>query len=138
MEAKSKKIKVLMIDDNRDLCQVIKDFLERTGRFEVPIFTEASSGISYAKAKKPDVILMDLMMPEMDGTQAAEELLEDDSTSEIPIIFITAAIKRAEVENNLGYIHGRPIIAKPVMPGEIIKRIESVLGIKPGQPHAAT
>jgi len=132
MSEKPKKIKVLVIDDNKELCQVLKEYLEKTGRFEVPVFTSAKAGIKYAKARKADIILLDLMMPEMDGTQAAEQLLEDDNTSEIPIIFITAAIKKSEVEERYGYIQGHPILAKPILPGEIIKKIESILGMKDG------
>jgi len=132
MHEKPRKIKVLVIDDNKELCQVLKEYLEKTGRFEVPVFTSAKAGIKYAKARKADIILLDLMMPEMDGTQAAEELLEDEGTSEIPIIFITAAIKKSEVEARYGYIQGHPILAKPILPGEIIKKIENVLGMKDG------
>jgi CheY-like chemotaxis protein len=132
MDEKQKKIKVLVIDDNKDLCLIIKEYMERTGRFEVPIFTSAKAGIKYAKAKKADIILLDLMMPEMDGTQAAEQLLEDENTRDIPIIFITAAIKKSEVEERYGYIQGHPILAKPILPGQIIKKIENVLGLRDG------
>ena len=132
MDEKHKKTKVLIIDDNKDLCLILKEYMERTGRFEVPTFTNAKAGIKYARAQKVDVILLDLMMPEMDGTQAAEQLLEDENTKSIPIIFITAAIKKSEVEERFGYIQGHPILAKPVLPGQIIKKIENVLGLKDG------
>ena len=68
--------KVLMIDDNREICRLMKEYLEKTGKYEVTIFTDARMGVRYAQIEKPDVILLDLMMPDMDGTEAAEYLLD--------------------------------------------------------------
>jgi len=121
--------KVLMIDDNKEICRLMKEFLEKTGKYEVTIFTDARMGVRYAQIEKPDVILLDLMMPDMDGTEAAECLLDDEATSSIPIIFITAAIKKDEAEDRLGQIHGHPILAKPVTPVEVMKEIEKILAI---------
>lgn len=119
--------KVLMIDDNREICRLMKEYLEKAGKYEVTTFTEAAIGVHYAQIEKPDVILLDLMMPDMDGAEAAEHLLDDEGTRNIPIIFITAAIKKNEVEESLGRIHGHPILAKPVTPIEVMKEIEKVL-----------
>jgi CheY-like chemotaxis protein len=119
--------KVLMIDDNKEICRLMKEYLEKTGKYEVAIFTDARMGVHYAQIEKPDVILLDLMMPDMDGTEAAEYLLDDEATRDIPIIFITAAIKRDEAEDRLGQVHGHPILAKPVTPGEVMNEIEKIL-----------
>jgi CheY-like chemotaxis protein len=121
--------KVLMIDDNREICRLMKEYLEKTGKFEVTIFTDARTGVRYAQIEKPDVILLDLMMPDMDGTEAAEYLLDDEATRSIPIIFITAAIKKDEAEDRLGQIHGHPILAKPVTPMEVMSEIEKILAL---------
>jgi len=119
--------KVLMIDDNKEICRLMKEYLEKSGRYEVTVFTDARMGVRYAQIEKPDVILMDLMMPDMDGTEAAEYLLDDEGTRDIPLIFITAAIKKDEVDERLGQIHGHPILAKPVTPIEVMNEIEKVL-----------
>jgi CheY-like chemotaxis protein len=116
-----------MIDDNREICRLMKEYLEKTAKYEVSIFTDARMGIHYAQIEKPDVILLDLMMPDMDGTEAAEALLDDEGTRNIPIIFITAAIKKDEVKDRLGQIHGHPILAKPVTPIQVMSEIERVL-----------
>jgi CheY-like chemotaxis protein len=63
----------------------------------------------------------------MDGTEAAEFLLDDEGTRNIPLIFITAAIKKDEAEDRLGQIHGHPILAKPVTPVEVMNEIEKIL-----------
>jgi len=119
--------KVLMIDDNKEICRLMKEYLEKTGRYEVTTFTDARMGVRYAQIERPDVILLDLMMPDMDGTEAAEYLLDDEGTRNIPLIFITAAIKRDEAEERLGQIHGHPILAKPVTPVEVMNEIEKIL-----------
>jgi len=121
--------KVLMIDDNKEICRLMKEYLEKTGKYEVTIFTDARMGIHYAQIEKPDVILLDLMMPDMDGTEAAESLLDNDTTRDIPIIFVTAAIKKDEAEDRLGQIHGHPILAKPVTPMEVMNEIEKILSL---------
>ena len=76
--------KVLMIDDNKEICRLMKEYLEKSGRYEVTVFTDARMGVRYAQIEKPDVILMDLMMPDMDGTEAAEYLLDDEATRNDP------------------------------------------------------
>ena len=119
--------KVLMIDDNKEICRLMKEYLEKAGRYEVTVFTDARMGVRYAQIEKPDVILLDLMMPDMDGTEAAEYLLDEETTRDIPIIFITAAIKKVEADDRLGRIHGHPILAKPVTPIEVMNEIEKVL-----------
>jgi CheY-like chemotaxis protein len=96
--------KVLMIDDNREICRLMKEYLEKTGKYEVTTFTDARMGVRYAQIEKPD-----------------------ETTRYIPIIFITAAIKRDEAEERLGQIHGHPILAKPVTPVEVMNEIEKIL-----------
>ena len=66
------------------------------------------------------------MMPGMAGTQVAEELLEDPETSSIPIIFVTAIVKRSEIEKNDGLVGGRTFMAKPVIIDELIKKINAM------------
>ncbi len=125
----NRRPKVLMIDDNKEICRLMKEYLEKTGKYEVTIFIDARMGVHYAQIEKPDVILLDLMMPDMDGTEAAEALLDNDTTRDIPIIFVTAAIKKDEAEDRLGQIHGHPILAKPVTPMEVMNEIEKILSL---------
>jgi len=118
-----------MIDDNKEICRLMKEYLEKTGKYEVTTFTDARMGVRYAQIERPDVILLDLMMPDMDGTEAAECLLDDEGTRNIPLIFITAAIKKDEAEERLGQIHGHPILAKPVTPVEVMHEIDKILAL---------
>ena len=123
-----RKQKILIIDDEEDFCHFVKLNLERAGKFQVSVATNAQTGISLAKINQPDLILLDILMPDMDGSQVAENLLLEPTTKNIPIVFLTALAQKKEIESAEGVIGGRTFIAKPVTPQELIARIEMVLG----------
>jgi CheY-like chemotaxis protein len=118
------KKRILIIDDEKDFCRMVKFNLERTKNYEVLFATDGRSGMEIARKQSPDLILLDIRMPGMSGGEIAEELLDDPSTCKIPIIFLTALVKKDEVARQSGYISGRPFIAKPVTAQDLIKRIE--------------
>ena len=122
-----KKSKILIIDDEENFCHFVKLNLERTGRFEVLVATRAQTGISLAQKNSPDLILLDILMPDMDGSMVAENLLQDPATKKIPIVFLTALAQRKEVESSDGLIGGRTFIAKPVTSQELMSRIDLIL-----------
>ncbi|MBF0505784.1 MAG: response regulator [Nitrospirae bacterium] len=122
------RTKILMIDDEEDFAYFVRLNLEKTGKFTVFTAPRGSEGIKLAKSEQPDLILLDLVMPEMDGGQVAAQLLAHTSTKKIPIIFLTALAQKEQVEDCDGNIGGRDYIAKPVTSEELIVRIESVLG----------
>ena len=106
------KKKVLIIDDNANNLLLEKDLLEVAG-FEVLEAKDASSGIAIARKVKPDIIIMDVRLPDMRGSEAARILRQDKETREIPIVFVTASVMaegREEIKNitNSGFI-GKPI-----------------------------
>jgi CheY-like chemotaxis protein len=119
--------KVLLIDDEEDFCHFVKLNLENTGKFEVSMANNGSEGIKIAQESKPDIIMLDLLMPVMDGSEVAEHLLEDERTKNIPIVFVTALTRKKEVDSHYGTIGGRIFLAKPVTPEELIQCIERVL-----------
>jgi len=122
------KAKILIIDDEEDICNFSKSILEKTKKFEVLVSTSPTIGINLARANKPDLIVLDVFMPEMDGSRVAELLLEDEATKNIPIVFLTALVKDDDIKGKSGYIGGRSFIPKPVAPNELIARIEAILG----------
>lgn len=81
--------KVLVIDDEEELLRLLKVRLENAG-YSVSVANNGKSGIERAKETLPNVILLDLMMPEMDGFQVCKELKSDKKTSDIPIVALTA------------------------------------------------
>jgi len=104
--------KTLIIDDNGSNLLLEKDLLEVAG-FEVFQSENAAGGIAIARTEKPDIIIMDVRLPDMRGTVAAKILRQDKETSDIPIIFVTASVMAEgmeEIKNitNSGFI-GKPI-----------------------------
>lgn len=124
----AEKAKILIIDDEEDFAYFIKLNLESTDRFEVFTSTSGQDGINLAMEKKPDLIFIDILMPEMHGTEVAEILLQNRATKSIPMIYLTAVATKKDVETKGGVIGGRQFIAKPVTAEELIEVIESVLG----------
>jgi CheY-like chemotaxis protein len=106
------KKKALIIDDNGNNLMLEKDLLEVAG-FEVFEAVNAIDGIIIARREKPDIIIMDVRLPDMRGSEAARILRQDKETSDIPIVFVTASVMaegKEEIKNipNSGFI-GKPI-----------------------------
>ena len=106
------KKKALVVDDNKNNLMLEKDLLEVAG-FEVFVAENAAGGIAIAGKEKPDIIIMDVRLPDMRGSEAARILREDKDTSGIPIVFVTASVMAGEKEEinaitNSGFI-GKPI-----------------------------
>ena len=106
------KKRALVVDDNANNLLLAKDLLEVAG-FEVFEAEKASDAIATARKEKPDIILMDMRLPDMRGSEAARILRQDKETSDIPIVFVTASVMakgRAEIDSipNSGFI-GKPI-----------------------------
>ncbi len=126
-EAVPGKKRILLIDDEEDFCFFVKLNLEKTKRFEILTTTSGSGGVVLASKERPDLILLDIIMPEMGGGQVAELLFENPKTRKIPVLFITAIASRRQVQSQEGIIGGRNFIAKPVTPEELIAKIDEVL-----------
>jgi len=125
----SPKTKVLIIDDEEDFCFFIRENLNNTEMFEVFVATNGAYGLDLARTRSPDIILLDLMMPDMSGEQVAAELNELPQTAQIPKIFLTALATRGDAGNSVLQKSGRSYyIAKPVRTRELIMAIKEVLG----------
>ncbi len=106
------KKKALVVDDNENNLLLEKDLLE-VANFEVFTAQDASSGIAIARGKKPDVIVMDVRLPDMRGSEAAVILRQDKATSDIPIVFVTASVM-AEGKEEISAITNSGFIGKPI------------------------
>ncbi|HAJ25994.1 MAG TPA: hypothetical protein DCG53_01895 [Syntrophus sp. (in: bacteria)] len=128
--AMAEPVQILMIDDEEPFSFFVKLNLETDPRFKVTTALRGDDGLKLAKSIKPDLILLDIMMPGMFGTEVAEKLLEDPRTKDIPIIFLTAALKKDEADEMDGRIGRREFIAKPITKEELVIRIEATLELK--------
>jgi DNA-binding response OmpR family regulator len=117
--------RVLVIDDEAPIRLLCRVNLEAEG-MEVLEAADGPSGLDRARAETPDVILLDVMMPGLDGWRVAEELLDDGSTERIPIIFLTA---RAELRDRARGIDlgGVEYVTKPFNPVELAPLVRSLL-----------
>lgn len=115
---------VLIIDDEVNFTRVVKLNLEQTGKYKVETENNGLSGLVAAKRCKPDLIMLDVMMPDIDGGMVAFQIKEDEETKDIPIVFLTAAASGVETGSQDGTIGGYPFIAKPVSLGDLIALIE--------------
>jgi CheY-like chemotaxis protein len=111
---KTTRPKLLIVDDEPDAVLILAKTLSARG-YEVTTAGRGQQAIMLAKAEKPDMILLDILMPDMDGTQVAAVLQEDPTTQNIPVIFLTCLITKKTQEIELRYHDaGRyAFIAKP-------------------------
>lgn len=117
--------RVLVIDDEAPIRLLCRVNLEAEG-MEVLEAADGPSGLATARAETPDVILLDVMMPGLDGWRVAEELLDDEGTQGIPIVFLTA---RAELRDRARGIDlgGVDYVTKPFNPVELAPLVRSLL-----------
>ena len=115
----------LVVDDNSNNLLLEKDLLEVAG-FEVFSAEDASSGIAIARKEKPDVIVMDVRLPDMRGSEAAVILRQDEETCEIPIVFVTASVM-AEGKEEISSITNSGFIGKPINTRTFAKDISTFI-----------
>lgn len=124
----SLKTKVLIIDDEEDFCFFVRENLINTGEFDVFVATNGTYGIELARTRSPDIVLLDLMMPDMSGEQVAEELKARPETAGIPRVFLTALATKADTGGNVLKKSGESyFIAKPVRTKELVAAIKERL-----------
>jgi two-component system OmpR family response regulator len=120
------KKRILVVDDETSITRLVKLNLERTGCYDVREVNAGASTLQAAREFQPDLILMDVMMPDLSGGEAAAQLRQDPACKRIPVIFLTAAVKREELAGSGGKIGGRQYVAKPISTEEILAVIERV------------
>lgn len=118
------KKKVLLVDDEKSFTNLLKMNLEQTGRYDVRAVNWGEDALPTAKEFKPDIMLLDIIMPRMPGGNVVAAFEADPELKDLPIVFLTAAIQRSTVAAHDGIICDHPCIAKPANLDEIIDIIE--------------
>ena len=90
--------RILIVDDDEDVRTITAMAARDVGKWEVVVAGSGEEGIERARSERPDVILLDVMMPGMDGLATLAELRADPTTAEIPVIFLTAKVQKPELE----------------------------------------
>lgn len=110
--------KILMVDDDDAIRRVAQLTLSRIGKFEVALAKSGAEALDLVSKDRPDLILLDVMMPGMDGPAVFHRLKQNEQTEAIPIVFMTAKIQRHEVEA-YSQMGATGVISKPFEPGEL-------------------
>ena len=122
----NKKPTILIIDDEKDFCHFMRMNLESTNKYKIFVSTNARSGIKTAIRKKPDLVLLDIMMPNISGFEVLQKLKENINTTSIPVIMLTALSDDESVAKAMG-LYSHEYIVKPVEMDSLVSKIDRVL-----------
>jgi CheY-like chemotaxis protein len=104
--------KIMIVDDDEDIRLVTELAARRIGKWDVVVAATGEEALDQARSEQPDVILLDVMMPDIDGPTTLAMLREEPDTAEIPVIFLTAKAQKQEVERYLA-LGATGVILKP-------------------------
>lgn len=117
--------KILLVDDNPIILEIEKSVL-KVEDYDIDTASDGEEALEKVKLFQPDLILLDIMMPQMDGYQVARRLKDDQTTQHIPVIMVTA--KRRPEDMNEGYLEGAAgYITKPFKSEELLKVVKILL-----------
>jgi twitching motility two-component system response regulator PilH len=118
--------KILIVDDSPTETHVLSTMLESNG-YDIVTADSGESGVEVAKKEIPDLILMDVVMPGLNGFQATRQLKKDPSTTHIPVVIVTT--KHQETDKIWGMRQGaKDYLTKPVEEGNLINTLKAILG----------
>jgi len=125
-----KKAKILLVDDDTDFVEATKTILE-SKPYEVIVAYEGDEGLRKAREEKPDLVLLDIIMPVTDGFTAAEQFKKDPKLSKIPVIILTSYAEmkgQTSIPVSRGYqLEAEDYVSKPISPQELLNRVEKYL-----------
>ena len=119
--------RILVVDDEPGLTRMIRLNLEASGKFEVKEVNQGAKAVAAAREFRPDLVLLDVMMPDMEGSEVAARIKDDQQLKHIPVVFLTAIVTRQETAPTGSDIGGHTFLAKPVKANDLIQCIEKEL-----------
>jgi CheY-like chemotaxis protein len=122
--SKTEKKRILAVDDRASNTRLVKLYLEGTNDYVVREENDARAAVVAAEEFQPHLILLDVMMPGMDGGELAASFQANAKLKAVPIVFLTAAVTKGEVEANGGRIGGNAFLAKPIILTEMVSCIK--------------
>jgi len=123
-----KKKRILVVDDQASNSRLLKLYLEQTNDYVVREENDARAALSAAEEFQPDLILLDVMMPGVDGGEVAARFQANPKLKTVPIVFVTSVVTKKEVDTGGGQIGGHSFLAKPVVLTELITCLKHHLG----------
>ena len=116
---------VLIADDDADILSLVKAVLERSGH-EVVAASDGAEALASVRARKPDLAVLDIAMPEVDGLEVLRRLRADPTTSELPVVLLSARAQEADVERGFA-IGASAYLKKPFSPRELSEHVAELL-----------
>ena len=125
------KKKILVVDDEKDILDILEAILSNAG-YDVIKALGGREAVSIAKKERPDLIILDIKMPDMDGGQTTDVLKNYRQTRDIPIIYLSSLVNKTELEKD-GYVLGSKIgdmhfVPKSASPGELVEIVKKSIG----------
>jgi len=120
-----KKLRILIIDDDVPLTMAMKINLEATQRYEVRVENQALQALSAAREFGPDLILLDVVMPDLDGGDVSYMLKQDPALAKVPVVMVTALVSNEETGGSAVDRGGTPMVAKPIRFDKLLEIIEN-------------
>jgi DNA-binding response OmpR family regulator len=118
--------KILIIDDEKTLLETLCDALELSGNYTVRTVSDSRKAVDAALKFQPDLVLLDVMMPDLDGGEVAALMRENESLKNVPVIFQTAVLSKKEESHHHSSNPKEHFLIKPVSIDELITAIESL------------
>jgi len=122
--------KVLIADDDPTILMLLRVNLEMEG-YEVVSATDGIEAVELASEQAPDLVILDIMMPRMDGLEARSKMLEIPELSQIPVIFLSARAQQVDIEKGMGS-GATEYVTKPFDPPDLMSTIERILRLTKG------
>jgi len=123
----AKKKTILLVEDDEFLAELYATKLNLEG-FEVALATDGEKGLKLIKEKQPDLILLDIILPKMDGFEILKKIKTDKSLKDIPVILLTNLSQKDEVQKGLDLGATDYLIKAHFMPSEVVKKIKQTIG----------
>lgn len=122
------KKKILIVDDEASITKFLKFALEKTGLYEVVCENEGSKAFSVIRSVRPDLLILDMNLPDTSGAEISAAIKEDPSLERMPIVFLTGNVSEDEVDAGLT-ISGHPAMAKPINMQKLLLCVEKSLAV---------
>ena len=126
------KTRVLIVDDDVNLARLSAMILEHSGGYEVVTEKDSRRALAVARQFRPEIMLLDVDMPEKSGGEVAQEAKSDPLLSGIPILFLTGLVSKSEAGNGEIESGGMSFLAKPVLPEVLLACVNKVMAARVG------
>ena len=122
--------RICYVEDDEDIQRIVRMSLERVGKMTVEVVTDSTKAIAAMAAFKPDLVMLDWMMPEMDGPTLFRKMKQDPQMSALPVVFITAKATQRDIDE-LVSLGAAAVLSKPFSPKDLPDQLRAIWGKLP-------